>query len=205
MANSGRSRLWVVHRASIFYRAVHRSENTIQGHMTLPWNLADWSLGLAPLEAVNLRPSLACALTGHLVCSSIHIKNPASAASEFWSRCISDWRCCSFSYCPAPTSYNLWKLKSVSGGHWYLLAEKHTIVLEDAAKEFKNVYSKCPNRIEHLAQANLISSIPEEPHGGWYLINSQQGAGIGIHLLFHTDLKFQDERYLRRPAAGVWS
>ena len=61
-----------------------------------------------------------------------------------------------------------------------LLVERHTIVLEAAAKKYKSIYGIYPNALEALTQTGLISAIPDEPHGGQYKIDPRTGKIIRI-------------------------
>ncbi len=56
-----------------------------------------------------------------------------------------------------------------------LLVEKHTLILKDVAKKYKSIYGMYPHTLEALTQTGLIPTIPDEPYGGRYVIDSQTG------------------------------
>jgi len=48
--------------------------------------------------------------------------------------------------------------------------EKDILILEDKVKTYKELYAKLPQNLDALVSSGLLKSIPEEPHGGKYVL-----------------------------------
>jgi len=55
--------------------------------------------------------------------------------------------------------------------------EKDIIILEEKVKTYKGLYKKAPRNLDDLISSGLLKSIPEEPHGGEYILKEDGSVG----------------------------
>jgi len=64
---------------------------------------------------------------------------------------------------------------AIAGRYKELIIERHKIFLNGVVEKYEEKYGRKPLAIEQLFQAGLLRSLPKEPLGGQYIIDSETG------------------------------